>query len=629
MMAGPNPPKQPSSSSNNHRKSRWESSSSTANKNPSSTTADHKSSTKPSPSTRTGPPPSSAAQNKSQSDPNQAHPPFPFPDPAALGPAPPPAYGFHMLERRTIVLYDGSVRSYFALPPDYQDFPIRPILGPRDFGSPSMGFRDNRDYWNSPGDGPGPLKRKYGDEGKDLREEKKEKIYTLGPGGSDRLTGISSPLGNEETRAAKFMRVGGGFQNNNAGFNHKHLEVDQSALKKAFLHFVKAVFENTGQKKNYLEDGKQGRLQCLACGKSNAKFSTEIVFSAGKCNAEAVLSPFYKWFSGQIFNNLTFLGVFGKSSKDFSDMHGLIMHTYYSDNADLRVDHLGLHKALCVLMGWNYSKPPDNSKAYRFLPADEAVSNQEDLIMWPPVVIVHNTITGKGKDGRMEGLGNKAMDSKLRGIFDGKFVLWVKFPYPKLCLTHEYEDMTPIYVEKLIKLSDNTRVGSVYPVAGKILYFFLSVLLGVSVIYGYACDMVWIKKWIFPFSSEGDPFLAHRYLGFGSGKCKSMYGREGHLGITVVKFASDHSGLIDAVRLAEYFEKENRGRKAWSHLQPLTLGKDDDDKNPNLVKVDERNGEKKRIFYGYLGTVADLDKVDFDMRNKVVIESRREHKGPR
>lgn len=117
-------------------------------------------------------------------------------------------------------------------------------------------------------------------------------------------------------------------------------------------------------------------------------------------------------------------------------------------------------------------------------------------------------------------------------------------------------------------------------------------------------------------------------LGFGSGKSKSMYGREGHLGITVVKFAGDQSGLKDAVRLAEYFEKENRGRKGWSHVQPLTLGKDDE-KNPSLVKVDERTGEKKRIFYGYLGTVADLDKVDFDMRKRVVIESRREHKGPR
>lgn len=97
------------------------------------------------------------------------------------------------------------------------------------------------------------------------------------------------------------------------------------------------------------------------------------------------------------------------------------MHTFNSDNADLRVDHLGLHKALCVLMGWNYSKPPDNSKAYKFLPPDEAAANQDDLIMWPPVVIIHNTLTGKGKDGRMEGLGNKAMDKTIRGIVQPLF----------------------------------------------------------------------------------------------------------------------------------------------------------------------------------------------------------------
>lgn len=88
-------------------------------------------------------------------------------------------------------------------------------------------------------------------------------------------------------------------------------------------------------------------------------------------------------------------------------------------------------------------------------------------------------------------------------------------------------------------------------------------------------------------------------LGFGSGKSKSMYGREGHLGITVVKFAGDQSGLRDAVRLAEYFEKENRGRKGWSHVQPLTLGKNDE-KNPSLVKVDERTGEKRGSFMAIL-----------------------------
>lgn len=105
-----------------------------------------------------------------------------------------------------------------------------------------------------------------------------------------------------------------------------------------------------------------------------------------------------------------------RSSKEFPDMHGLIMHTYNSDSADLIVDHLGFHKALCVLMGWNYLKPPDNSNAYRFLLPDEAAANQDDLILWPPLVIIHNTITGKGKEGRMEGLGNKAMDKTIRGI---------------------------------------------------------------------------------------------------------------------------------------------------------------------------------------------------------------------
>lgn len=51
-------------------------------------------------------------------------------------PPPPPDYGFHMLERRTIVLADGSVRSYFSLPADLDPYgpaatPIpRPDLDP-------------------------------------------------------------------------------------------------------------------------------------------------------------------------------------------------------------------------------------------------------------------------------------------------------------------------------------------------------------------------------------------------------------------------------------------------------------------------------------------------------------------
>lgn len=109
-------------------------------------------------------------------------------------------------------------------------------------------------------------------------------------------------------------------------------------------------------------------------------------------------------------------------------------------------------------------------------------------------------------------------------------------------------------------------------------------------------------------------------IGFHNGKVKALYNREGHLGVTLVKFPS----LMDAMRLAEYFEKDNRGRKGWARLQPMTLGKDDEN-NPDLVKVDHRTGEKKRVFYGYLGTVSDLEKVDFDSRKKITIASRSDY----
>ncbi|KAI5580197.1 hypothetical protein BDE02_08G139000 [Populus trichocarpa] len=497
-MAGGSHPKsstqKPSSSSTPapHRKPRWESTA-TNNNNPQPPQSNQKlHKPNPSPKPNTGPSPKPVTSTAGPIQPPQV-PPFPFPD---LGPPPPPTYGFHMLERRTIVLADGSVRSYLALPPDYQDFP-RPPLPPRflhrgghlDFLPTGPRFPpSNHDALGFQNQNQNQNKRKFDEESvkqgnsssSSYNNNSNGKNYTLGP--DNRGSGTSSVAG--EMRAGKKMRIGSGDdvglanRNNNRNFG----EVNQSELKKAFFHFVKVINENETDRKKYLEDGKQGRLRCMACG---------------------------------------------RSSKDFPDMHALIMHTYSSDNADVRVDHLGLHKALCILMRWNYSMPPDNSKAYQFLPADEAGANQDDLIMWPPMMIIHNTITGKSKDGRMEGLGNRAMDSKMRD------------------------------------------------------------------------------------------------LGFVGGKSKSLYGRDGHLGITLVKFGGDQSGLKEATRMAEYFEKDNHGREAWGCLQPVTLGKDDE-KNPSLVKVD-RSGEKTRILYGYLATAADLYKVDFETRKKVVIESLREY----
>ncbi|KAJ6981733.1 hypothetical protein NC653_024974 [Populus alba x Populus x berolinensis] len=509
-MAGGSHPKssthKPSSSSTPapHRKSRWESTSNNNNNPPPPQSNQKLPKPNPSPKPNTGRSPKPATPTAGPIQPSQV-PPFPFPD---LGPPPPPTYGFHMLERRTIMLADGSVRSYLALPPDYQDFP-RPPLPPRFLhGGPTPEFLPGGPRF--PPRSPDVLgfqnqnKRKFEEElvkhgnissSNYSNNNSIGRNYTLGGAGTSNV--------GDEMRAGKQMRIssgdGVGFVSSN---NNRNVgEVNQSELKKAFLHFVKVINENESDRKKYLEDWKQWRLQCVACG---------------------------------------------RSSKDFPDMHALIMHTYSSDNADVRVDHLGLHKALCVLMGWNYSKPPDNSKAYQFLPADEAGANQDDLIMWPPMVIIHNTITGKGKDGRLEGLGNRAMDSKVR-------------VHPNLSLK-EKQNILRALVD----------------------------------------------------------------LGFVGGKSKSLYGRDGHLGITLVKFGGDQSGLKEAVRLADHFEKDNRGREAWGCIQPLTFGKDDE-KNPNLVKVD-RSGEKNRILYGYLATVADLYKVDFETRKKVVIESHQEHK---
>ncbi|KAK7395889.1 hypothetical protein VNO78_16466 [Psophocarpus tetragonolobus] len=86
---------------------------------------------------------------------------------------------------------------------------------------------------------------------------------------------------------------------------------------------------------------------------------------------------------------------------------------------------------LCVLMGWNYSKPPDNSKAYQFLSADQAAANQDDLIMWPPLVIIHNTYWQKSYGGLnepQENLSCKHAESTLQSSFSGKHLsldLWL------------------------------------------------------------------------------------------------------------------------------------------------------------------------------------------------------------
>lgn len=68
---------------------------------------------------------------------------------------------------------------------------------------------------------------------------------------------------------------------------------------------------------------------------------------------------------------------------------------------------------------------------------------------------------------------------------------------------------------------------------------------------------------------------------------------------------------------------QNHDRKGWARAQP-TRSSGDEDRNPLLVKMDDRTGEKKRIFYGYMATISDIDEVDIDTKKRASIKSRRE-----
>jgi hypothetical protein len=100
--------------------------------------------------------------------------------------------------------------------------------------------------------------------------------------------------------------------------------------------------------------------------------------------------------------------------RDSVDLHALLNHAYYAKNQEHRADHLGFHKALCVLMGWNYSVAPVHKTAYQALSTIDAEANQGDLILWPPTVVIENTYKSK-RDGQKDGMSDKDMESKLRG----------------------------------------------------------------------------------------------------------------------------------------------------------------------------------------------------------------------
>uniref|UniRef100_A0A7N0UT52 XS domain-containing protein n=1 Tax=Kalanchoe fedtschenkoi TaxID=63787 RepID=A0A7N0UT52_KALFE len=105
------------------------------------------------------------------------------------------------------------------------------------------------------------------------------------------------------------------------------------------------------------------------------------------------------------------------SSREFKDTHSLAKHAFGYVKTDRRAQHLGLHKALCALMGWNCLMAPNSLMSLLVLPESEHLAVKEDLIIWPPVVILHNSSVGD-KDLRKQKI---VTIGKLESILQGEF----------------------------------------------------------------------------------------------------------------------------------------------------------------------------------------------------------------
>ncbi|XP_058004126.1 uncharacterized protein LOC110648784 isoform X2 [Hevea brasiliensis] len=247
-------------------------------------------------------------------------------------------------------------------------------------------------------------------------------------------------------------------------------------VQSAFLKFVKVLNENSANRRKYLEEGRAGTMKCSICG----------------------------------------------SSKEFVDTLSLAQHTFMSTKVGSRSEHLGFHKALCVLMGWNNIRGPNGKWIPHLLPDTEALSLKEDLIIWPPVVLIHNS-----------SISNYNLNERMIVTIEG--------------------------------LKDILR--------------------------GMGCDR---------------------------GVTNLYRGKAANQSTMVVSFSGTFSGLREAERLHRLFSEKKHGRAEFQQFS--CSGSKKYCQETQMVPV----GKVESVLYGYLGIASDLDKLDFEIKKRCVVKSKKD-----
>lgn len=109
-----------------------------------------------------------------------------------------------------------------------------------------------------------------------------------------------------------------------------------------------------------------------------------------------------------------FTRIFISKSKEFVDALSLSQHASRTLEGS-RAEHLGLHKALCWLMGWSSETAPNGLWVRRILPLEEVLALKEDLIIWPPVLIIHNSSIAIDKLSDGVAISCEELEAVIRG----------------------------------------------------------------------------------------------------------------------------------------------------------------------------------------------------------------------
>ena len=111
-------------------------------------------------------------------------------------------------------------------------------------------------------------------------------------------------------------------------------------------------------------------------------------------------------------------------------------------------------------------------------------------------------------------------------------------------------------------------------------------------------------------------------IGHTLGRPKASWGKEGHRGQVIVDYPATLDGLKEAERLENHFKSCHRGREEWLRVKCMWHGLPGHEgipEGPDLKRIDKDSMHEKRVLYGYLAKIKDLDKLPLKKKNKKCI----------